>query len=109
QREITPDLMPSFVDDELAAVALNTALGATVKGGRVQPAQVAAASKHLATLPDRTRLVIAHHPFIVPDGVDQDERVDGADAALRSLEAAGVELVLTGHLHVAFTSDEGGF
>jgi hypothetical protein len=35
--------------------------------------------------------------------------VDGADAALARLEAAGVELILSGHLHVTYASDDPGF
>ena len=109
ERELTADLQPSFVDDELAAVAINTAHGATMKGGRIRAAQVAAACQRFAAAPGRAKLVIAHHPFVVPRGVDDSDRVVGADAALTALAAAGVELVLTGHLHVAYTSDEGGF
>ena len=42
--------------------------------------------------------MVAHHPFIVPAG-DEGERIEGAEDALPIFEGAGVDMILTGHLH----------
>jgi 3',5'-cyclic AMP phosphodiesterase CpdA len=106
---VTDELMPTFFGDDLAVVGLNTAHGFTFKGGRVTREQAEAVRDRLAASPARWKAVVAHHPFVVPSGGDPDQRVDGADVALPIFQEAGVDMLLTGHLHVAYASDEAGF
>jgi 3',5'-cyclic AMP phosphodiesterase CpdA len=87
---ITPDLAPLYADDELAVVGIDTTQSFTFKHGRLRPEQVAHAIARLAPYPDHWRVVVAHHPF---------DHATGADAAVPMFEAAGIDLVLTGHLH----------
>lgn len=109
QEHITADLMPTFVDDELAVVGLNTAHGFTFKNGRVTVEQAQAAAAFFAPHGDRFRIVVAHHPFVVPAGRPESDRADGADAATPILLEAGVHVICSGHLHVAYASDTAGF
>ncbi|HVV88109.1 MAG TPA: metallophosphoesterase [Kofleriaceae bacterium] len=106
---ISDELMPTFADDELAAVGLTTAHGFTVKNGRVSAEQARAAAAFLAAQGDRFKLVVAHHPFVLPVGRPPGERVDGAEAATPLLRDAGAAVICTGHLHLAFASDTAGF
>lgn len=50
------------------------------------------------SLPERVPILACHHPLREPPGFDRGE-TRGARAALPSLIAAGVQIVLTGHLH----------
>lgn len=100
QFHITADLEPCFVDDELAVCGIDTTNTRTVKSGRVTHAQAARAALRFSAHPQKWRVLVAHHPFVVPEGREID-RVEGADAALPILQAAGVDVILTGHLHIA--------
>lgn len=102
---ITRDLMPLFVDDEVAVIGINTAHGRTIKDGRVTREMASAVRSRLATIDVGWKVLVAHHPFVLPDGAHERDRVDGAAEALPVLEDAGVQLLLTGHLHIAYTSD----
>ncbi len=52
---------------------------------------------------DRVRVVVLHHPL--EHGADVDKRLmRGAGKALRALEGAGADVVLSGHLHSAFAA-----
>jgi len=96
---ICDDLEPCHVDDELAVCGIDTTKTVTIKGGAVTHEQVARAAEKLSQQGlGRWKVLVAHHPFFVPAGREHD-RVDGADAALPILEDAGVDLILTGHLH----------
>jgi 3',5'-cyclic AMP phosphodiesterase CpdA len=106
---ITEDLAPLHADDEIAVAGINTAHGLTVKDGRVTRAMAEAVRARLAPLPARWKVVVAHHPFALPAGAPESDRVDGAADALAILEDAGVQLVLSGHLHVAYSSDPTAF
>ena len=108
RRYITDDLDPVYVDDELAVSGINTAHSFTIKSGRISREQAEAAAARLRGAGNRWRIVVAHHPFVIPHGVD-DRPVDGAEVALPILRAADVDLVLTGHLHVAYEGDVAGF
>lgn len=106
---ITGELMPHHVDDEVVAVGLTTAHGFTFKDGKVTTEQARAAAARFAAHPGRFKILVCHHPFVLPAGRPASERVDGADAALPILRDAGVEVICTGHLHIAFSSDAAGF
>lgn len=106
---ITDDLMPHHLDDELLVVGLNTAHSFTFKHGKVTVDQATAAAALFAGHPDRFKILVCHHPFVLPSHRHPRDLVDGADAALPILRDAGVELICTGHLHIAFASDAAGF
>ena len=106
---ITDDLMPHHVDDELAVVGLNTAHNFTFKDGRVTTDQARAAAALLADAGDRFKMIVAHHPFVLPIGRPASERADGAAEATPILRDAGVAVICTGHLHIAYASDTAGF
>jgi 3',5'-cyclic AMP phosphodiesterase CpdA len=96
---ISEDLEPCYLDNELAICGIDTTKILTFKHGRVTHAQIARVAERLALAGGpRWRVLVAHHPFFVPAGRDRD-RVDGAEDALPILEAAGIDLILTGHLH----------
>jgi 3',5'-cyclic AMP phosphodiesterase CpdA len=108
-RYMDASLMPLYVDDELAVVGVNTARGFTFKNGKITRAKAERVAAVLADQGHRWKAVVAHHPFVVPAGVPERDRVDGAVEALPILEDAGVEMILSGHLHAAYATDAAGF
>lgn len=109
RKHIGAEPMPTHLDDELAVAGLQTPHGFTIKDGRVTIEQALAAASFFAAAGDRFKIVVAHHPFVVPAGRPARDRVDGAAVALPILHDAGVAMICTGHLHLARSSDIGGF
>lgn len=111
RRGIGEPLMPIFVDEEIAVVGVNTAHGFTFKGGRITRAMAEAVRDALMPFDAGWQVLVAHHPFVLPDraNIETSDRVRGADTAIRLLEEARVEMILTGHLHVAYSSDPTAF
>ena len=109
RRFITSSMMPVHVDDDLAVVGINTAHGLTFKDGRITRELAERAAAALANQGRRWKAIVAHHPFVGPAGGPAGDRVDGAVDALPILQAAGIEMILTGHLHVAYAPDAAGF
>lgn len=98
------DLEPSFVDDEIAVVGVNTARSLVFKGGRINEDQVARVRALLCPLPETvTKILVTHHPFDVPEGShhDKDQIVGRAKMALEQLADCGADVLLSGHLHEA--------
>jgi len=88
---ISPDLAPSYVDDELAVCGIDTTKSLTIKHGRMTRKQAERVAALLAPHTDHWRILVAHHPF---------EHASGAGEVQPLLEHAGVDLVLSGHLHL---------
>lgn len=102
KRHITDDLDPFFSDEEIAVAGVNTARSLTFKGGRINAEQVANIRQKMAPLHERMlKVVVTHHPFDVPDGVDEDDIVGRAQLALPLIAECGADLFLAGHLHVS--------
>ena len=86
RRFIARDVEPSFVDDEIAVLGVNTARSFVFKGGRVSGAQLARVSRELCALNGGvTKMVVTHHPYM----------------ALEPLARCGVDVLMAGHLHDA--------
>lgn len=109
RRHITDNLSPSYLDEELQVEGVNTAHSLTIKNGKITPEQTAAVCARFKKPGARCKVLLAHHPFVLPSNRPDHERVDGAAEAVPALERAGVELILSGHLHITHLSDVGGF
>jgi 3',5'-cyclic AMP phosphodiesterase CpdA len=101
---ITSDLQPFYEDEEIAISGVNTARSLVVKGGRINEEQVALLYERFRHLDDKiTKILVSHHPFDVPEGHDEDDLVGRADVAMKVLAEIGVDLFISGHLHISYT------
>lgn len=90
-------------------LGVNTARSPTVKYGRVNDEQIEAIRRHFDTQPaSRTRIVVTHHPFDLPDAPEPKARVGRAGAAMAAFAACGVDLLLAGHFHFSRSGDASG-
>jgi 3',5'-cyclic AMP phosphodiesterase CpdA len=90
-----------------AVRGLNTARGAQPRinwsKGQIARRQVQAAVDWFeASPPDCVRIVVCHHPLTEMIGGPMTARVWGGEAAARDFSEAGVDLVLSGHIHAPF-------
>ena len=90
RRNISEDPEPSFVDDEIAVLGINTARSFVFKGGRVSDAQLERVEQALCRLDGAVmKILVTHHPFM----------------ALERLARCGVDVFVAGHLHTAGIGD----
>jgi 3',5'-cyclic AMP phosphodiesterase CpdA len=100
RRYISDDPFPTFIDDEIAVVGVNTARSLTFKGGRINVEQVREIERRFHGLPEHvTRIVVTHHPFDVPAGGDEKDVLGRAPMAMAEFAKAEVDVFLSGHLH----------
>ncbi len=98
---INEDLSPFYADEEMAVLGINTARSLTRKYGRINARQVARAREIFARVdPALVKVVITHHPFDLPPGLRSRSIVGRSGMAMEGLAAAGVDLILSGHLHL---------
>jgi 3',5'-cyclic AMP phosphodiesterase CpdA len=106
QRYITKDLEPFYSDDEIAIVGINTARSLTFKNGRINRQQVARSCARLeACGENRTRVIVSHHPFDLPETHELHGLVGRAHMAMAGFARCRVDLILSGHLHISHTSE----
>ncbi len=106
RRYITSDLAPFYQDAEIAVLGVNTARALTFKDGRINRLQIEAGMQRLAHCgKDVTRIVVTHHAFDAPDpapgAVAAHDVVGRADMAMAGFIGAGVDMILSGHLHMS--------
>jgi 3',5'-cyclic AMP phosphodiesterase CpdA len=102
RRYITEDLSPSYFDDEIAVLGVNTARSLTFKDGRLNEEQVGQIRSQLAGLDrDVTRIVVTHHPFDLPEAAKEAEVVGRAQMAMQAFAECGVDVLMAGHLHAS--------
>ncbi|MEO8294039.1 MAG: metallophosphoesterase, partial [Gemmatimonadota bacterium] len=106
KKMITPDLCPTFFDDEIAVVALNSARALVIKGGSLSEKQVNWAVEQFEkrSSSDQVRIVVAHHPFDIPPRLQGVDIIGGAEYAIHRFAQCGVDLFLGGHLHLVYVS-----
>lgn len=104
RRYIAPSTEPTFVDDEIGVVCLNTvrtfALERDWSQGKIHRSQIASVEARLGAMPAGLfKIVVAHHPFMPPPWDEEARLVGRADKALAMFRRCGVGLTLAGHLH----------
>lgn len=100
---ITGKIMPSYQDEQIAVLGINTARSLTREYGRINQQQVEQAQEFFAaTKPGLVKVVVTHHPFDLPPG-SRSRLVGRAVMAMEGLAKAGVDLLLAGHLHLHHT------
>ena len=98
-----PVLEPSLETDALLLLAVNTTRWWRHKNGQLDAAQIARVAQRLAAArPGQRRLVMVHQPLAVTRPEDEKNILRGHDQALRAWGAAGVDLVLGGHIHLPY-------
>jgi len=108
ERVIGPAAAQACLGGEFAVRGLNTARGAQPRlnwsKGQISRRQVQAAVDWFGgSGPQRLRVVACHHPLTEMIGGPMTARVWGGEAAARDFAEAGVDLVLSGHIHAPFT------
>ena len=102
---IIDDLLPSYVDDEVAVFGLNSTLSLTTKHGKLRERDIARVCEKLSQLPEPvTRIVVCHHPFDLPPNHTQRDLIRSATSAMRAFAECRVDVILSGHLHLSHTS-----
>jgi 3',5'-cyclic AMP phosphodiesterase CpdA len=102
---ISDDLEPVYQDDQMIVAGVNTARSLTWGEGRINARQVDALLARLAAAPPHlTRIVVTHHPFDLPPGVQETRLLGRATMAMARLATAGADLFLSGHLHISHVS-----
>ena len=106
QRYISKELEPLYCDGEVAIIGVNTARALTFKNGRINQQQVARSCARLETCGEnRTRIVVSHHPFDLPETHEVRGLVGRAHMAMAGFARCNIDLILSGHLHISGTSE----
>lgn len=108
RQEIDEQTEPSWQDDTVVVIGLNTARRAGLhldwSRGRVTKQRLARILARLDAAPAHLiRIVVAHHPLVPPTNFPTAQIVGGAGRALASFGAHNVALVLAGHLHRSYS------
>jgi len=102
EKYITKDLTPTYIDDEIAIVGVNTARSLAIKGGRINSDQIGYIQGQFCNLSEKMlKIVVTHHPFDLPEGHDEDDVVGHAERAMPLIAECGGDVFLAGHLHVS--------
>jgi len=106
RRYIASEADAFFHEEDLAVMGVNTARSWTFKNGRISREQIERIRDRFAPLPERVfKVIVTHHPFVPSPGDPDPSLVGRGVHALQAAEAAGVDLLLAGHLHVGFCGD----
>lgn len=104
---IGPARVQSFIGRGVAVRGVNTARGAQPRlnwsKGQISRRQARETAGWFSDVPqDAVRIVVCHHPLIEMIGGPMTARVWGGSSAAADFAKAGVDLVLSGHIHAPF-------
>ena len=110
RKHFSPELEPVWRDDELLVVGINTAFGWTFKDGRITIRRLLEVEKILRATPEEVlKVVVAHHHLIPPPNFGTQRVLANAYEAIDLFSSAGVDLILSGHLHQAYIGNSEEF
>jgi 3',5'-cyclic AMP phosphodiesterase CpdA len=102
---------PTYSADGLHVVGLNSARPYRHQGGALRASQLHDAAERLQAAPeDAYRVAVLHHHMLgAPWRASRKRPVSRRNHVLRSLVAAGADLILAGHIHQAAVSERHEF
>ena len=105
---IGPARVQSHLGPGLAVRGVNTARGVQPRlnwsKGQISRRQARETAAWFSDVPqDAARVVVCHHPLTEMIGGPMTARVWGGPRAAKAFSEAGVDLVLSGHIHAPFT------
>jgi 3',5'-cyclic AMP phosphodiesterase CpdA len=104
------ELEPLFRDEAMLVVGINTAFNWTIKDGRITLRRLAEVAKLFEETPETVaKVVVAHHHLIPPPNFGTQRVLGNAYEAIDLFSQAGVDLVLSGHLHQAYIGNSEEF
>ena len=106
RKYITDNLRPAYQDEELFVLGINTARSFTHKSGWISEEQLLDVKLRICPLPPNVfKVVVTHHPFIPPPRDPRADVIRRGVEYVDELEDCGVDLLLAGHLHLAYHDD----
>ncbi|HEY8746387.1 MAG TPA: metallophosphoesterase [Tepidisphaeraceae bacterium] len=106
RKYISADPFPEYRDDELLVMGVNTARSFTRTSGWINRDQIEHLRARTRDVPASVmKVLVTHHPFIPPPRKPDADVLVGGERALREVEECGFELLLAGHLHLAYHDD----
>ena len=106
RKYVTRDLAPVHRTDGMIVVGLNSARAFTHKSGWLSRRQLDHARRTFAEAGDGVfKVLVTHHPFIPPPREPKADVIRHGESYLPALGEAGVDLLLAGHLHLAYHDD----
>jgi 3',5'-cyclic AMP phosphodiesterase CpdA len=106
KRLITKDLRPIYRDEEIMVMGLNSARSFTHKSGWLSTEQLLDIKTRVCGVPPSVvKVVVTHHPFIPPPREPHADVIRRGEEYLDELADCGVDILLAGHLHLAYHDD----
>lgn len=110
RKHFSEELEPTFRDDELLIVGINTAYGWTVKEGRIKLARLLEVARIFEEAPESLfKIVVAHHHLIPPPNFGSQRVLGNAYEAMELFSKVGVDLILSGHQHQTYIGNSEEF
>ena len=108
QKFVQEDLEPTWEDDEIALICLNTVRRMRWHlnwgEGGISEDQADRAKRWFAEKSEKKLwIVVTHHPFLPPPEAPKTRVVGGARRAMDTFADARVDLLLAGHVHQAYS------
>lgn len=98
------ELRPTYIDDEIAVLGINTSRSLTIKGGRINAVQISYLYETMHRLnADVVKIVVTHHPFDVDTDNPKKQVVGHAAHAMAVFAGCGVDVLLAGHFHTSYS------
>ena len=103
RKHFSPELEPTFHNERMMIVGINTAHGWTIKDGRMPLSRLLDVARLFRQVPESVfKVVVAHHHLIPPPNFGTQRVLSNAYEAIDLFASAGVDLILSGHLHQAY-------
>lgn len=106
-RWVSQEIEPVVRADQFCAVGVNSARRAGIyfdwSRGRINLEQLERAEAVFSTCQKALHIVVAHHPFLLTEASVHRRTISRADIALPRLLKSEVDLILGGHVHLAYS------
>jgi len=106
QAHISDEEFPTYSDDSMEVVGINSARSLTIMGGRISEEQIKHLKDHFCKFPaSKFKAIVVHHNLIPSDNIRSHKIVGRSRKLISELKDCGIDMIFSGHIHQYFSGD----
>lgn len=106
KKYITEQEFPTYIDEKMIVVGVNSARSLTIISGRIASKQIEYLKNYFCKIPEPIfKAIVIHHNLIPSDSIRSYKLMGRSSKFISQLKDCGIDMIFSGHIHQYYSGD----
>ena len=103
---VSDEEFPTYLDDEMTIVGINSARSLTIMGGRISERQIEYLKKYFCGVSDsKFKAIVIHHNLIPSNNMNSHKIVGRSRKFISEIKDCKIDMIFSGHIHQYYSGN----